>query len=276
MVDTLSLNYLPEAGGWPDQIPRLEDGWWPTGGAVDPANDGGLMNWQAQLLAQRTRFLKSAIDAHVAIVGVSVADNGLIWSSDGSLMVNATGGDVAPTGTARSDLEANGFVEFVTHFASSLLAEATPAGAVAAFAFDTPPDGWLECDGSQINRGLYADLFAGIGTQFGVGDGATTFHLPDLRGEFLRGWDNGRGVDVGRGFGTAQIDAFGAHRHVITAKTWSGNGTVQWSNELSFRPDTNVAGINGTSTAIQTANTDTVGDVETRPRNVAMMFCIKY
>ena len=57
MVDLASVQYLPENDSWPQQIPRLEDGWWPTGGAVDPANDGGLMNWQAQLLAHRTAYL---------------------------------------------------------------------------------------------------------------------------------------------------------------------------------------------------------------------------
>lgn len=57
MVDLASVQYLPEIDSYPAKIPRLEDGWWPTGGLVDPANDSGLMNWQAQLLAQRTKFL---------------------------------------------------------------------------------------------------------------------------------------------------------------------------------------------------------------------------
>ena len=62
MVNIATLNYLPELQQYEAQIPRLEDGWWPTGGAVNPAADGGLMNWQASLLANRTAFLKKVID----------------------------------------------------------------------------------------------------------------------------------------------------------------------------------------------------------------------
>ena len=62
MVNLATLNYLPELQQYEAQIPRLEDGWWPTGGAVNPAADGGLMNWQASLLANRTAFLKKVID----------------------------------------------------------------------------------------------------------------------------------------------------------------------------------------------------------------------
>lgn len=77
-----------------------------------------------------------------------------------------------------------------------------PAGTIIAYADSTPPDGWLECNGQAVSRTTYADLFAAIGTTFGAGDSLTTFNLPDLRGEFIRGWDNGRGVDVGRSLGS--------------------------------------------------------------------------
>jgi hypothetical protein len=62
MVNLATVNYLPELQQYEAQIPRLEDGWWPTGGAVNPAADSGLMNWQASLLANRTAFLKKVID----------------------------------------------------------------------------------------------------------------------------------------------------------------------------------------------------------------------
>ena len=51
----------------------------------------------------------------------------------------------------------------------------------------TAPDGWLICDGSQVSRTTYSDLFSVIGTTFGSGDGSTTFTLPDLRAAFVRG-----------------------------------------------------------------------------------------
>ena len=86
-------------------------------------------------------------------------------------------------------------------------------GEIAMFAFGTPPTGWLKANGALVSRTTYAALFAKIGTQFGVGDGSTTFALPDLRGQFLRVWDDGRGVDSGRAFGSAQTGAFTNHAH---------------------------------------------------------------
>lgn len=58
----------------------------------------------------------------------------------------------------------------------------TPPGTIAWFSGDTPPDGFLVCNGAEVSRESYAALFAVIGTKFGDGDGSTTFNLPDLRG----------------------------------------------------------------------------------------------
>lgn len=68
----------------------------------------------------------------------------------------------------------------------------------------SPESRCIKADGSAINRTTYAALFAKMGTVFGGGDGSTTFNLPDLRGEFVRGWDDGRGIDAGRVFGSLQ------------------------------------------------------------------------
>lgn len=65
-----------------------------------------------------------------------------------------------------------------------------PAGMVQYFANSTVPTGWLMCDGSAVSRTTYADLFSAISTVYGTGDGSTTFNLPDLRGQFIRGWAN--------------------------------------------------------------------------------------
>jgi microcystin-dependent protein len=67
-------------------------------------------------------------------------------------------------------------------------------GEIRAFAGTTPPDGWLLCDGSSVSRSTYAGLFYVISTAYGTADG-TSFNLPDLRGRFLRGADNGAGND---------------------------------------------------------------------------------
>ena len=89
------------------------------------------------------------------------------------------------------------------------------AGTVAYSAASVPPAGWLKCNGAQISRATYARLFAAIGTQFGAGDGANTFALPDLRGEFIRSWDDGRTLDNGRAFGSVQGSQNLSHAHSL-------------------------------------------------------------
>jgi|SRR3990167_4382519 len=138
-----------------------------------------------------------------------------------------------------------------------------PAGKVAAFARATPPSGWLKANGALVSRTTYAALFAAIGTTFGVGDGATTFGLPDLRGQFIRGWDDGRGLDAGRAIGSEQLDAIQSHNHTVEAAGTGGPGTY-------------ASGVNDTITARTTGNHSGRSADETRPRNIALLVCIKY
>lgn len=100
-----------------------------------------------------------------------------------------------------------------------------PPGQVSHFAMQTPPAGWLECDGALVSRSTYAALFAAISTAFGVGDGSTTFGLPDFRGEFIRGWDHGKGTDSGRTFGSSQAQDYLAHNHTATTSGTDGTHT---------------------------------------------------
>ncbi|BDW95296.1 hypothetical protein MACH10_09810 [Thalassospira tepidiphila] len=133
-------------------------------------------------------------------------------------------------------------------------------GSVSAFAMPTPPTGWLVCDGSAISRTEYADLFAAISTLWGDGDQVSTFNLPDLRGEFVRGFDDGRGVDDGRVFGSFQLDEFKAHAHdvIYTQFSLGVNG-----------------GSSGTTGISGAAASGSTGGQETRPRNIAMTYAIK-
>lgn len=104
--------------------------------------------------------------------------------------------------------------------------DATPPGIVSAFAGSTAPDGYLIADGSAVSRSTYGALFAVIGTTYGAGDGSTTFHLPDYRGQFLRGVSGASGADpdvaartdrgdgtTGDAVGTKQAGAFQNHNH---------------------------------------------------------------
>ena len=103
-------------------------------------------------------------------------------------------------------------------------------GTIFFVANDAAPEGSLICDGRLLSRTTYADLFAKIGTIYGAGDGSTTFQLPDYRGEFLRGWDGGRGVDAGRVRGSFQTDQNQTHTHSGTtssdAHTHTHSGTT--------------------------------------------------
>ena len=137
-----------------------------------------------------------------------------------------------------------------------------PSGAIQAFARNTVPTDWLAADGSAVSRTTYADLFAAIGTTFGSGDGSTTFNVPDLRGEFIRGWDNGRGIDSGRTFGSAQDDELEAHTHF---SGWYGPRGAS-GDAVVFATD---------SSSYPAVNTGSTGGSETRPRNIALLYCIK-
>jgi microcystin-dependent protein len=101
---------------------------------------------------------------------------------------------------------------------SSAGASSFPAGSVIYHAANTPPTGFLKADGAAVSRSTYSDLFAAIGTTYGAGDGSTTFLVPDLRGEFMRGWDDSRGIDGSRAFGSAQADELKSHNHNINVR----------------------------------------------------------
>lgn len=81
--------------------------------------------------------------------------------------------------------------------------EIIPPGTVVAYAGTTAPSGWLLCNGAAVSRTTFAALFTAIGTAHGIGDGSTTFNIPDYRGRFLRGVDGGVGRDPDRTSRTA-------------------------------------------------------------------------
>jgi len=158
-----------------------------------------------------------------------------------------------------------------------------PLGTVAWFAAPTAPEGWFICDGRTLQIAApYTDLFNVIGTRFG-GDGVNSFMLPDLLGKFIRGWSNGRQADYGRAFGTYQEDSFKSHTH-----TDSGHGHPNSTTTATLRTSQKQVTGGGhnyfaaseddgtVSIATGYANLNSTGDIETRPKNVALLPCIKY
>lgn len=132
-----------------------------------------------------------------------------------------------------------------------------PAGLVGHFARTTAPSGWLKANGAAISRTAYADLFAAIGTTFGAGDGFNTFNLPDLRGEFIRGWDDGRGVDGGRTLGSGQSGALQSHSHTGSA---AADGSHSHSGSAASGGSHNHSASSGSAgNHAHSASTDTQG-----------------
>ena len=182
------------------------------------------------------------------------------------------------------------------------LPQAVPTGSVHLMASTTPPSGYLKCNGAAVSRTTYADLFAEIGTAFGAGNGSSTFNVPDLRGEFVRGWDDGRGVDNNRNFGVFQGDQNKQHNHSASSSSSispsshnhvfpgddqfaNANGVGGWTNRTTgaFNYDAKSQSGNGrvyrTSDATLSVSTSVTvnndGGNEARPRNIAMMYVIK-
>lgn len=165
------------------------------------------------------------------------------------------------------------------------LGGSSDAGQVGFFAMNAPPTGWLKANGAAVSRTTYASLFAAIGTTFGVGNGTTTFNVPDMRGEFPRGWDDGRGVDTGRAFGSAQSGQNLAHTH--TGSTDSAGAHTHTTAVLTTA-NPSLAGTGGSGAQVVSGNTSSAGahthtltiasdgGTEARPRNIALLACIKF
>lgn len=103
-----------------------------------------------------------------------------------------------------------------------LIGSVIPPGVIQAFGGGTVPSGWLLCDGSTASRSTYSALFAAVGIVNGQGDGSTTFHVPDLRGRFLRGAD-----DMGTGAAGRDPDAAGRTAANTGGATGNAVGSVQ-------------------------------------------------
>lgn len=180
---------------------------------------------------------------------------------------------------------------------------AKQTGMISAFAMPTAPTGWLVCDGAEIDRTTYADLFSLIGETWGAGNGMTTFNKPDLREDFLRG--AGGSWTVGESF----IDDIKGHTHTGTTEADGGHtpsgtvgsdgshshtldtGTVAGTGAYSLVDDQTSSGTATTSTDgahthglvmdpvadhTHTFTTGSTGGTETRPRGAVVQWCIKY
>jgi hypothetical protein len=191
--------------------------------------------------------------------------------ANGVLSADSTGRDKMADGFLTGDKIADGTIS-----AAKLAADLyVPTGAIVPFADEAVPSGWLECNGQAVSRTTYAALFAVVGTRWGEGNGTTTFHVPDCRGLFPRGWDHGAGNDpdaasrtasatggaTGDHVGTRQADALKSHAHNFNVKPYA-NPLPGGGNYLDASGEIVVW-------------TEAEGGSETRPKNFAVMFAIK-
>jgi len=182
---------------------------------------------------------------------------------------------------------------------AALAAKVNPAGTVIYVASSVAPYRHLKANGAAVSRSIYAALDTAI--YVGDTNNATALFgyrctdpnnpsstrstvgsyivLPDLRSEFLRGWDDGRGIDSGRSIGTLQLDQFQGHHHNLDMAVWQAAGGILYPGIGGYTGNTlNNSYIN---TAVTTPSSDnSSGEVrkgaETRPRNIALLACIKY
>ena len=164
-------------------------------------------------------------------------------------------------------------------YINGVLWNPTPVATVIYSASQDVPVGYLYADGSAVSRTTYSDLFSAVGTTYGPGNGSTTFNLPDLRGVFPRGWDDGKDLDPDRVFGSYQGDGVGplgisdpGHTHTVkhsdSISGGAGGGFVGGGSP--YYDTQNPTGASTTGVSI----TGTID--ETRPKNVALKPYIKY
>jgi microcystin-dependent protein len=161
----------------------------------------------------------------------------------------------------------SGTIATQTYVSNSLTTLVAP-GLIVYFATSIAPSGWLKCNGAAINRTSYANLFAAIGESWGIGDGASTFNIPDLRGEFVRVWDDSKGVDAGRTFGSSQTSSADGIS-TIESLTTTASTSITVPTDGTF--STYISTGSGTGRGIRFKR----GGFDTRPRNVALLACIK-
>lgn len=243
---------------------------------VSPYNSGGCLQI-ASVLSGTTSAAKLYFRTQAA--GNWSAWKELVTTESPALSGNPTAPTAEP-GDSSSTIATTGFVRS---------AVGNMVGMVAHFAMAAPPDGWLKRNGAAVSRTTYAALFRKIGTLYGAGDGSTTFNLPDSRGHFDRGWDDGRNIDTGRVLGsgqgsqnllhdhTATTDISGSHTHttiISLDRGPGGDGNALYGDENYYGTTAQTTGAGGAHKHVVTVAAS--GGSEARPINTAFLPCIKY
>jgi len=227
---------------------------------------------EADLSAVRTRLdsAEGRLTAAEALMSALTADNATQAGQIAAAAARLNTAEAALTTLATQSANQAGQI-------AALQAEKVPVGTIIAYSAEVPPAGYLECDGRELLRADYPGLFAVVGTTFGKGDGVSTFRIPQLRGLFMRGWDHGNGFDPDRASrvamfsGGASGDHVGsfqdfqvqAHSHIVFSSSFNAFGIFQ-----------GIVGANASGSLLNVSSSS--GGNETRPRNMSMLYAIKY
>ena len=309
-VDSANLGLLPRAGGTMTGQLLADD----SAGASAPAIsfDGDTDTGIFRVGANTMGFATAGVER------VEISDSGLDMSnglpirfqdssgapfvalkSPASVSSNVTFTLPAADGSAGEFLKTDGSGNL-----SFSIVQGVPSGSVFCMAVATVPSGYLECNGAAVSRTTYSALFAIIGTAYGAGNGSSTFNIPDLRGEFVRGFDNGKGTDSGRSIATSQSATNASHNHSVSVSGTTSNksltGDVRRISE-GYRAQGTASGVftkelDGNNSITGSSSTSPVAGFsmdashdhtfsasgtsgsqggEARPRNIAMMYIIK-
>lgn len=286
---------LKESPEWVENIYGVDVG--------DPVSGGesGVVNQPLRDLAKRTLYLKSLL-SRVSTELASIND--LVGGIDVSdaLMKEENLADLPNKAVARTNLgvsaEDHKHDADYLRIAQSLADVPDPSAALQAigaaakehshgyyqnwivgqifmFAGITTPPNCLDCNGGLVSRATEAELFKVIGTLYGAGDGSTTFRLPDFRGVVPRGWDNGRGLDSGRSFGSYQNDALQNVTGKFIADAPNGvNATGPFSaTRRGVGPGSSWGETSSYDIAFNLSNSARIAN-ETRMKNIAVRFII--
>ncbi len=220
--------------------------------------------------------------ANNAVTTAKIADNSVNSAkiADGTIVT----ADLANNAVTNPKI-ANGAIDY-NKLAAAVQQSLTPVGTILAFAGDTPPPGWLLCNGQTVSRSTYSALYSVVGNRFGYGNNSSTFNVPDFRGRFLRGRAAGSNQDpdrnsrtamnpggaTGDAVGSIQADQFRSHTHDYE--------DIYHSENHGVVPVPDKRGTDGTdndNSGWQIRRTSySTGGSETRPTNASVNYIIKY
>lgn len=241
-----------EGGQDKDAPPAGHENYWHN--RVDSALQGvernGVMAWHSQ-----------------AIYGLGAPT----YASDGSYYES-----MVAANTGNNPVSTTGFWRYC---GPSFFTGHEPGDGKIVYHNNVPPAGWLKCNGALLSRSSYQRLFAVIGTTHNIGgENSLQFRLPDFRGEFARGFDDGRGVDPGRIFGLGQGQSLQIHDHFLPTTTGDTTAPAPavpdsvWQSDSTPNPEI-VGGAQAKTIGISQGSNS--GN-ETRPRNKCVSFWIRY